>query len=359
MRTVHLVSRPMDRARAGFLADLLSELAWPEASAVALAEADEARDLWRVEAYYAVPPDMKALAEALTAGGLSGDMLVEEPLPEVDWVAESLKGLEPAMERIARTRRPRSVLDVGTGTGVLAIAAARVWRVPVLASDIDPVAVCTARENARRNGVASFIRFLRASGTRHPEIRRSAPHDLVLANILAGPLRRMAGDLARCTAPLARAGECGSFTVHESWFAASGTHPPRRVEYAAAGKGRRRALRRKVKRLFYGVLGGAAFALGVAGIFLPVLPTVPFMLVALWAFSNSSQRLHDALYHHPRLSGAWLLLFSGAAAWLLVPALAFIGYGAWFVLTRPTLTEMTSAQNARKKRPGSGKPGPV
>ena len=246
MRTVHLVSGPMDRARAGFLADLLSELAWPEASAVALAEADEARDLWRVEAYYAGSPDMKALAEALSAGGLSGDMLVEEPLPEVDWVAESLKGLEPvsagrffihgshdrhrrpvagiaveidagvafgtghhgttqgclmAMERIARTRRPRSVLDVGTGTGVLAIAAARVWRVPVVASDIDPVAVRTARENARRNGVAPFIRFLCAPGTRHPEIRRSAPHDLVLANILAGPLRRMAEDLARCTAP--------------------------------------------------------------------------------------------------------------------------------------------------------------
>ncbi len=145
-------------------------------------------------------------------------------------------------------------------------------------------------------------------------------------------------------------------------------------------------MRRQVKRLFYGVLGGVAFALGVAGIFLPLLPTVPFMLVALWAFSNSSRRLHDALYHHPRfgravrewqehgaiplktkavaltamtLSGAWLLLFSGASAWLLVPALAFIGYGAWFVFTRPTLPEMTSVQNGRKKRPGSGKPGPV
>ena len=123
-------------------------------------------------------------------------------------------------------------------------------------------------------------------------------------------------------------------------------------------------MRRQVKRLLYGVLGISAFVLGVAGIFLPVLPTVPFMLVALWAFSNSSQRLHDALYHHPRfgravrewkrhgaiplrtkavalaamtLSGAWLLLFSGTSAWLRVPALAFIGYGAWFVLTRPTL----------------------
>ncbi len=236
----------MGRAQAGFLADLLSELAWPEASAVALAEVDEARDLWRVEVYYAAPPDMTALADALSIGGLSGDELAEEPLPEVDWVAESLKGLAPvsagrffihgshdrnrrpvagisleidagvafgtghhgttqgcllAMERIARTRRPRSVLDVGTGTGVLAIAAARLWRVPVVASDIDPVAVRTARENARRNGAAPLIRFLVAPGTRHPVIRHDEPYDLVLANILAGPLQRMAGGLARCVAP--------------------------------------------------------------------------------------------------------------------------------------------------------------
>ena len=278
MRTVHLVSRPMDRARAGFLADLLSELAWPEASAVALAEVDEARDLWRVEAYYATSPDMEALAEALSAGGLSGDALVEEPLPEVDWVAESLKGLEPvsagrffihgshdryrrpvagisveidagvafgtghhgttqgcllAMERIARIRRPRSVLDVGTGTGVLAIAAARLWRVSVIASDIDPVAVRTARENARRNGAAPFIRFLAAPGTRHPEIRRDAPYDLVLANILAGPLMRMAEDLARCTAPGGRVVLSGLLRGQENAvlarFMAHGLQPVGRI----------------------------------------------------------------------------------------------------------------------------------
>ena len=128
-----------------------------------------------------------------------------------------------------------------------------------------------------------------------------------------------------------------------------------------------------MKRLLYGALGVAAFVLGVAGIFLPVLPTVPFMLVALWAFSNSSQRLHDALYHHPRfgravrewkrhgaiplrtkavalmamtLSGAWILLFSGVSAWLQVPALAFIGYGAWFVFTRPTLHREAEGERA-------------
>ncbi len=137
-------------------------------------------------------------------------------------------------------------------------------------------------------------------------------------------------------------------------------------------------MQRHVKRLLYGAVGISAFVLGVVGIFLPVLPTVPFMLVALWAFSNSSQRLHDAIYHHPRfgravrewkrhgaippgskavaltamsLSGAWLLLFSGASAWLQVPALAFIGYGAWFVLTRPTLHREPGKW--RKLRPDS------
>ncbi len=278
VRTVHLGSRPMERRRAEFMADLLSELARPEASAVALAEVDGARDLWRVEAYYETPPDMGALADILSASGLSGDELVAEPLPEVDWVAESLKGLEPvsagrffihgshdrhrrpvagisveidagvafgtghhgttqgcllAMERIARTGRPRSVLDVGTGTGVLAIAAARLWRVPVIASDIDPVAVRTACENARRNRVAPFIRFLAAPGTHHPEIRRGAPYDLVLANILAGPLRRMAGDLARCTAPGGQVVLSGLLRTQENAvlarFTAHGLRPLERI----------------------------------------------------------------------------------------------------------------------------------
>ncbi len=239
MTVRHLVSRDMDKARAGMLADLLSELAWPQAAAVALHEADESQSLWRVEAYYETL-DEDALAGALVAAGFGADEMRAEPLPEVNWVEESLKGLTPvragrffihgshdrmarpaagisieidagvafgtghhgttqgcllALEHVGRLGRPRSVLDVGTGSGVLAIAAARLWRVPVVASDIDPVAIPVARANARRNGAGAFIRFVTAPGVRHRIVRESGPYELVMANILAGPLRRMAGDI--------------------------------------------------------------------------------------------------------------------------------------------------------------------
>jgi ribosomal protein L11 methyltransferase len=97
--------------------------------------------------------------------------------------------------------RPRRILDMGCGTGVLAIAAARRWRRPVLAADIDPEAARVARINARRNGVGGLVRVERASGYRHPEIRGRAPYDLVFANILARPLMAMASDLRRVMAP--------------------------------------------------------------------------------------------------------------------------------------------------------------
>jgi ribosomal protein L11 methyltransferase len=84
------------------------------------------------------------------------------------------------------------VLDVGTGTGVLAIAAAKALRRAVLASDIDPLSVRIARENAGLNGVGDLVRTIRATGFAAPEFARRGPFDLVLANILANPLRQMA-----------------------------------------------------------------------------------------------------------------------------------------------------------------------
>ena len=110
------------------------------------------------------------------------------------------------LERVLRRGKPRRVLDVGTGSAVLAIAAAKAARVPVLASDIDATAVRVARENARANGVGAngaggLVRCVAAAGFHHPAFRAFGTADLALANILAGPLKRLAAPMRRHLAP--------------------------------------------------------------------------------------------------------------------------------------------------------------
>lgn len=112
----------------------------------------------------------------------------------------STRGCLVALELVSR-RRPRQVLDLGTGSGILAVAAARLLRRPVLATDIEPWAVRVTAENAALNGVARLVRPVLADGWRSPRVRAGAPYDLVFANILARPLRRMARDLALHLAP--------------------------------------------------------------------------------------------------------------------------------------------------------------
>jgi ribosomal protein L11 methyltransferase len=114
----------------------------------------------------------------------------------------STRGCLRALERVMH-RRPRRILDLGTGSGILAMAAARLLHRRVLASDIDPWSVRVGAENAARNRLTPRIRFVRADGWTSPVLRRGAPYDLVFANILARPLTLMAGGLA---AHLARGG---------------------------------------------------------------------------------------------------------------------------------------------------------
>jgi ribosomal protein L11 methyltransferase len=168
------------------------------------------------------------------------------PLPEADWVAKSLEGLRPvragrflvhgahdrdkrrpndigieieageafgtghhgttagcliAIERTIRNRPIRNALDVGTGSGVLAIAIARLAHVPVLASDIDPVATRVAKANVRLNGVQPEVRVVTAAGLGTRVFRANAPFDLIVANILAGPLVGLAPSIRRVLAP--------------------------------------------------------------------------------------------------------------------------------------------------------------
>lgn len=217
-----------------------------------LVVAEAAPDQWFIEAYFSArptPADLQLLA-SLSSAAAPAD-LVCLPLPEQDWVVLSQQGMEPiragrffvatpdadalppagalsleipaaqafgtghhettygcllALDRLARQHRPRRVLDLGTGTGILAFAAARLWRCPVLASDNDPVAIEVAVELAGRNRLPvrparCGVSLLVADGTRHRRIRRGGPYDLVIANILAGPLIDMARDIAAMVAP--------------------------------------------------------------------------------------------------------------------------------------------------------------
>lgn len=204
---------------------------------------EASKTTWALDLLYAEEVDLAALFKALAATDpdLADLNLHQGPLAEEDWVAKSLEGLKPietsrffvygghnahhippgkipvlveageafgtghhgttegcleALSRIDSGFRPARVLDLGTGTGILAIAAAKLWRARTIATDIDPIAVRVAEENVALNGVAAQVRCALAAGATHPAIHGAAPFDLVIANILAGPLRQLAGDIA-------------------------------------------------------------------------------------------------------------------------------------------------------------------
>ena len=204
-----------------------------------------------VDVYLAGKPDRgrvnALIATAAAAAGVSEPALQSGPLPDIDWLQQSYESIPPiqagrfyvygrhhekqrpagkvaflieaaeafgtghhestqgcllALDQLAKQRRTiRAALDVGTGTGVLAFAAARLWRCPVVAGDNDPIAVRVCRRNARENGVARWVTDVVSHGYHHPAIRQAAPYDLITANILAEPLIAMAGELSTHLAP--------------------------------------------------------------------------------------------------------------------------------------------------------------
>jgi len=129
----------------------------------------------------------------------------------------STRGCLLALERIAKFKRPARILDLGTGSGVLAIAAAKTWRTRTLATDIDPRAVRVARTNAKLNGVHHLVRAFTSDGWTSPAIAKTSPFDLVFANILARPLCAMAHDLAIHLAPGGQAILAGLLTTQANW----------------------------------------------------------------------------------------------------------------------------------------------
>jgi ribosomal protein L11 methyltransferase len=213
-----------------------------EASAYAILEEDEARGLWRLDLYPTSDEEADALVAVLNARPAL--QVVSQPLADADWLALALSGLPPvragrffvfgahdrgripanavglrieagaafgtghhgtttgcliAYDALLRARCFTRVLDVGTGTGVLAIAAARTGSRGAVGTDIDAVSVRIARENARLNHARAH--FVRADGLGHRSVAKSAPYDLVFANILARPLVRLAPDIRRALKP--------------------------------------------------------------------------------------------------------------------------------------------------------------
>ncbi|KKB09987.1 50S ribosomal protein L11 methyltransferase [Devosia chinhatensis] len=234
--SVDQLSVSLSKDQAYALVDAVSER--DDLALTASAHEIEETGEWVFEATCDSPPDMDGFS-ALARQVLGGDVTfsVEAIDPEVNWVAKSLEGLAPviaggfyvygshstdaipegltpmrieaaqafgtghhetttgcleAIEMILRRRTPRRMIDIGTGTGVLAIALAKRVEARILATDIDPIAVTTTIENARDNNVAEQIHSIEATGLDHPEIVDGAPYDLIVANILAGPLTDLA-----------------------------------------------------------------------------------------------------------------------------------------------------------------------
>ena len=231
------------------IADLAAESLPADEIAVALVDIGAGR--WRVAMHFRGAPDEKIIRAltAAAAGNAAAKALRFERVAAKNWVRESLTGLAPvtagrfsvhgahdraripfnrigieieaalafgtghhgttrgcllALDALCKSRggvAMRRILDLGTGSGVLAIAAARALRQPVLATDIDGSAVRAARANAALNRAGSFVEVISADGVTAPKLRERAPYDLVLANILLRPLQRLAAPLTRLTAP--------------------------------------------------------------------------------------------------------------------------------------------------------------
>src|SRR5579863_2531065 len=227
-----------DEPTAKRVVDLLTESFFEGQAAIAAFERP-GDGRWDITVHFAEPPDQTSIRElvGIAAGDEVAHAIVFDTVEAKDWVTATLAELVPVragrvtvhgrhdrakvapnqlgieieaalafgtghhgttrgclllLGHVLKAYRPRRLLDLGTGTGVLAIAAAKALRNEVLASDIDALSVKVAAENARLNGVGPFVEVTWGNGFTAPRMRQRKPFDLVLANILANPLRQMA-----------------------------------------------------------------------------------------------------------------------------------------------------------------------
>ena len=235
-----------DEQAARGVVDVLTEIFCEGEAAVAAFE--QPGGSWDITLHFAQAPDRALLREivARQAGKEIADTIAFDTIEARDWVKTSLESLVPVpagrfvvhgahdrarlpanklnieieaalafgtghhgttrgclllLDHLLKAYRPQRLLDLGTGTGVLAIAAAKALRRTVLASDIDAPSVRLARENARLNATGNFVHVIRAAGFSAPEFAALGPFDLVLANILANPLGQLAQPMSRHLAP--------------------------------------------------------------------------------------------------------------------------------------------------------------
>jgi ribosomal protein L11 methyltransferase len=229
------------RADAEAAAEALDADPLLEGATYSILEEDEDKGVWRIDAFPTSDEEAAGIEAALRRFPLK---VVVEPLADADWLAMALSGLPPvhagrffiygvhdrgavppsavalrieagaafgtghhgttvgcllAYDQLLKAKRFPKVLDVGAGTGVLAIAAARTGSKVAVGTDIDGVSVRIARDNARINKVDA--RFVHASGLSHRLVTQHGPYDLVFANILAGPLVFLAQDIKGALKP--------------------------------------------------------------------------------------------------------------------------------------------------------------
>ncbi len=242
----HFVTAEQSRAR--IFSDILDVEFEEDGIPVSLYEVDEANNIWGVAIYVGEDnssTDKARMHSALDRTGTPFEIQTQI-IEQTDWVAKTLRQLSPVragrfiihgshdpdaarfndiaveidaglafgtghhgttagcldmLEMQLKSRSFHNPLDLGTGSGVLAIAFAKAARTKILASDIDPVSSRVARDNAKTNAVAKLVKCIAATGFNHNEIRKRAPFDLVIANILARPLQMLARDFSKNLAP--------------------------------------------------------------------------------------------------------------------------------------------------------------